>query len=233
MFKDYLNKIYLEACNQNIQNIDQALTMTGPHKVLIDIGCWDGKWTIHFAHIAHAQKILGIEPSSMVAKKAAAKGISVFTMPADQNKWPIPDTSIDCIVSNQVVEHLINLDGYFQEASRVLKPGGIIITSTNNLSSLHNILAICLGWAPFDLTNSSVKASGIGNPYSLHKHAATSNNSSWIHKCIYTSYWLNEWQRIYGLHPLKTYGAGLYPFPAFWGRIFKKYAAFITVINQK
>jgi ubiquinone/menaquinone biosynthesis C-methylase UbiE len=233
MLKKYLTKIYLDACAQNISNIATALALTGPHSHLLDIGCWDGEWTAHFAKIAHAEKTFGIEPVTSPARTAKSRGISVFVTKADQKKWPLPDNSIDCIVSNQVVEHLTDMDKFFQEASRVLKTGGVIITSTNNLSSFHNILAICMGWAPFDLSNSSVKSSGIGNPFSLHKQETSSKDSTWIHKCIYTTKWLNDWQSLYRLQPVMTFGAGLYPFPASFGRFVKKYSAFITTVNRK
>lgn len=43
------------------------------------------------------------------------------------DKWVHPDSSIDFVISNQVLEHVINLPHFFSELSRVLKNGGISI----------------------------------------------------------------------------------------------------------
>lgn len=229
----YFNHIYLSACAINLENICTALSLSSLHKSLLDVGCWDGVHTLNFAKAIHAKKIFGIEPVASAAKQAADKGITVLQMPADKRKWPLPDNSIDCIVSNQVIEHLNDLDQFFSESFRVLSPEGIIITSTNNLSSLHNIFSIFMGWAPFDLANSSYRFSTLGNPLGLHISDPACSEPSWTHKCVYTAYWLNEWQKKYGFTPIKTFGAGLYPFPSSWGRMFPQYSAFITTACQK
>lgn len=232
-FKRLLSRIYNAANDLDIQNIYTAIRLTGPHRSLLDVGCWDGERTIHWAKVSKAKKIYGIEPVKSAAGLARSKGIKTYIMPADKIKWLIPDNSIDCIVSNQVIEHLTDLDRFFTESVRVLAPGGVIITSTNNLSSLHNIVSIIMGWAPFDLANSSYHSSSIGNPFSLHKNDEKCVESTWTHKCVYTAYWLNRWQMLYGLKPVKTLGAGLYPFPAGLGKVFPRYAAFITTVCQK
>ncbi|KKQ75900.1 MAG: hypothetical protein US96_C0002G0013 [Candidatus Woesebacteria bacterium GW2011_GWB1_38_5b] len=233
IIKSLITRSYDSAFEVNIQNIEKSIKSTGPHNSILDVGCWDGKWTIHWAKIAKSKKIWGIEPTKKAANRARTLGVNTFSIPADTIKWPLPSNSIDCIVSNQVIEHLNDMDKFFLEASRVLKPGGVIITSTNNLSSVHNLLAMALGWAPFDLANCSYNSSSLGNPLSLHIHAQKCSEPSWTHKCVYTAYWLNSWQKIYGLIPQFTLGAGLYPFPASWGKVVKTYSAFITVVAKK
>lgn len=42
-----------------------------------------------------------------------------------------PDETFDAIACLSVVEHGIGLDAYFKEASRILKPNGILVTSTD------------------------------------------------------------------------------------------------------
>ncbi|KKQ91487.1 MAG: hypothetical protein UT17_C0007G0013 [Candidatus Woesebacteria bacterium GW2011_GWB1_39_10] len=225
--------MYVQAELLNNQNIIKALQKTGPHSTLLDVGCWDGVNTQVWITAAHAEKSLGIEPVSSAAAKSKKRGIKTFVVKADSGKWPLKDGSVDCIVSNQVVEHLSDLDSFFAQAQRVLKPGGHIITSTNNLSSLHNIFALLMGWAPFDLTNSSSFKWGIGNPLATHRGENDKRGLTWTHKTIYTAHWLMEWQQVYGFIPLEIYGAGLYPLPAVFGRYVAKYSAFITTLCQK
>lgn len=233
MIKQYLAEMYTRALLANDNNVLKALKITGPHKIILDIGCWDGEKTLQMAKHAKAKKILGMELVGSAVKEARKKGIEVFEKQADKDKWPYKDGSIDCVVSNQVVEHLTDLDHYFSEAYRVLKQGGILITSTNNLSSWHNIIALLFGWAPFDLTNSSKFVGGIGNPLAVHRGEVDERGGSWTHKCIYTAKWLNEWQKVYGFNPVKVLGAGYYPFPAYIGRFLSLHCAFITLINKK
>ena len=233
MFKKYLHNLYKEAEDLNTANVMEALKSTGPHEILLDVGCWDGVASQDWISSSQAKTVYGIEPIKFAAEKAEEKGIKTFVIEAERDKWPLKDNSVDCVVSNQVVEHLSNLDHFFSEAERVLKPGGYLITSTNNLSSLHNIFSIILGYAPFDLTNSSSKKIGIGNPFAIHKGESDPRGSSWTHKCVYTPRWLKDWQEAYNLKFKGYLGSGFYPLPASLGKIFKGHSAFITTICQK
>jgi SAM-dependent methyltransferase len=167
------------------------------------------------------------------ALEAQSRGIATFSVRADSAPWPVESASLDCVVSNQVIEHLSDVDHFLAEATRCLRPGGVLVTSTNNLSSWHNVASVFMGWAPFDLTNSSRKANGIGNPLALHKGEALEQGASWCHKCVYTERWLNEWFELYGLDPVRTYGAGYYPLPGAVGRVLRRHCAFITLVSRK
>ena len=43
---------------------------------------------------------------------------------------PFADNSFDCVVSQEVIEHLPYDEGIFEDMRRVLKPGGIVILGT-------------------------------------------------------------------------------------------------------
>lgn len=230
--KRYLNSMYSDAERINIENVIAALKRSGPHKTLLDVGCWDGENTLKWAAAATAEKIYGIETIAKARIIAEKNHIKTFGIRADVDKWPIRSHSLDCIVSNQVVEHLTNMDHFFSESFRVLKKGGYLISSTNNLSSWHNIFSLVLGWTPFDFTNCSSKGLGIGNPLAIHQGEKTYRGSSWTHKCIYTTKWLEEWGALYGFKAIDVLGAGYYPFPGYLGRYEKKHCAFITTIMQ-
>lgn len=232
--KSYLHYIYNQAMIINDQNVCLALKgSSGGGYSLLDIGCWDGEKTLKYAQSAWATEIYGIEIVPEKAKEAEQKWIKTFALVADREKWPFEDESLDYIVSNQVIEHLSDVDHFISEATRVLKKWGVLVTSTNNLSSWHNIFALLLGWAPFDLTNSSTRAIGIWNPLALHSGETTLNGDSWTHKTIFTTRWLNDWFKLYWLESIKDYGSWYYPFPTGFGKFFKKHSAFITLVNKK
>lgn len=49
----------------------------------------------------------------------------------DMTRTTFPDASFEAIASLSVVEHGVDLDAYLHEAARLLKPGGVLITSTD------------------------------------------------------------------------------------------------------
>ncbi len=57
----------------------------------------------------------------------------------------------DYITSLSVIEHGVNIENYFKEMNRVLKKGGMLLTSTdywydkiNNSAKVFFFLAVCL-----------------------------------------------------------------------------------------
>ena len=49
----------------------------------------------------------------------------------DVSKTPFPDSYFDGITSLSVIEHGVNIDAYYSEMSRLLQPGGLLLTSTD------------------------------------------------------------------------------------------------------
>ena len=232
MLKKLLIKTYKNARELNDSFVIESIKKFGPFESVLDVGCWDGELTLEYSKAAEAKRILGIENDKSIENSAKDKGIEVSFLEADKDRWPIEDESLDCVVSNQVIEHLTDVDHFLSESNRVLKKGGYLITSTNNLGSWHNIWALVFGWAPFDLSNASKKGLGIGNPLSANKGGSI-DGASGIHKCIYTPYWLFEWQKLYGFEKVNHFGSGLYPLPSIFGNIFKKNAAFMILTVRK
>ena len=57
----------------------------------------------------------------------------------DITKTPFPDAHYDGITSLSVIEHGVDLDAYFKEMSRLLQPGGLLVTSTDYWpDKIHN-----------------------------------------------------------------------------------------------
>jgi len=49
----------------------------------------------------------------------------------------VEDGSFDCVLSSQVLEHVVSPQKYLTEARRVLKPGGALILSTHGIWPYH------------------------------------------------------------------------------------------------
>ena len=73
-------------------------------------------------------EVKGLDLSSQAPKLSPDLNIEVFN--ADENQWPYPENSFDCVYSKSFIEHLHNPESYALEAFRVLKPGGVLLTLT-------------------------------------------------------------------------------------------------------
>ena len=95
-------------------------------------------------------------------------------------RWPLPDACLEAVNSEQFIEHLSREDAraYLREAFRVLRPGGVIRTTTPDLAGLCRTL---LERAPGDL------AVHREHGYEAATHGEMFNNYaySWGHRQLY------------------------------------------------
>jgi SAM-dependent methyltransferase len=161
------------------------------------------------------------------ARLARSRGVNV-TVSDLTNAFPFGDASFDLVHSNQVIEHVANIDHFLGETNRVLKVGGAAVISTENGSSWHNIFAAVMGWQIFSSTNVSGLSIGIGNPLALHRGTPL-DLASWTHKTIFNYRGLLEILELHGLTVVQALGAGYYPLPAYVGRLDVRHAHFMTV----
>jgi SAM-dependent methyltransferase len=130
------------------------------------LGCGRGDQTINWNGKIGASELNGVEISWEAARAAKEKGVDVVVCDANR-PLPFIDNAFDVVISNQVIEHLANVDVSLSEVNRVLKDSGYAVVSTENLASWHNIVALLFGLRPFSLHYSSVR--DVGNPFSPHE----------------------------------------------------------------
>jgi SAM-dependent methyltransferase len=212
----------------NLANIARALDGVPAGGALVDLGCADGVRTLDFAARARARSVHGVEVTSEHADAARTRGVNVVE--ADLNEQlPFEDALFDVVISNQVIEHLSDTDRFVSEIRRILRPGGLAITSTENLASWHNISALLMGWQPFSLTNVSTRALGIGNPVALHR-GEEPGLRSWEHLRVFAHRGLRELFEAHEFIVSNVLGAGYHPLGARVGRLDPRHSAFLTVI---
>jgi 2-polyprenyl-3-methyl-5-hydroxy-6-metoxy-1,4-benzoquinol methylase len=61
---------------------------------------------------------------------------------------PFPNNSFDLVISDDLIEHLVETDEYARELMRVLRPGGWLMLSTPNLAAWFNRLGLLAGLQP-------------------------------------------------------------------------------------
>jgi len=234
-YRNVGQRAFAQALAHNDENIARALAAHRPIPSLLDLGCDDGSRTEFYAKAAGASDVHGVELVASRASLARERGIDVVS--ADLGgRLPFADQSFDAVVSNQVIEHLFDTDLFLTEAFRVLRPGGLIVTSTENLASWHNVASLVLGWQPFSLTNVSSVGS-VGNPLGLavggEVTALVPGEVSWQHRRVFAARGLVELHRAHGFTELSLAGAGYYPLPSRVARLNPGHAAFITVSGRR
>jgi hypothetical protein len=115
------------------------------------------------------------------------------------------------------------------EIYRILKPHGYAVVSTENLSSMDNIFALLLGYAPFSMDYDGIK---IANPFSsCEKSSIRLPRIYSTHIHIFTYKALSDFFKYFGFEIEKVVGAGsIFPLLSM---IDSKHARFITIKARK
>jgi SAM-dependent methyltransferase len=77
----------------------------------------------------------------------------------EDGRLPVNSSEYDCVLSSQVLEHVLSPTDYLGECYRVLKPGGTLILSTHGLFEDHSCPADYWRWTAAGLQK-SVEAAG-------------------------------------------------------------------------
>jgi SAM-dependent methyltransferase len=219
-------RLYARAVELNQRNILGLLTPDSTAS-LLDLGCDDGLWTAELAARLRARRVYGVE--IVPAKSTQASHREILVVQADlSDSLPFRDAYFDVVHSNQVIEHVPDIDVFVQEAFRVLRPGGYAVFSTENASSWHNIGAAIMGWQIFSATNVSKRVAGLGNPLALHRNSG-GIEPSWTHKTVMNYRGLLELLVVHGFTRPRVLGAGYHPLPASIARLDARHAHFLAV----
>ncbi len=118
----------------------------GPLRVL-DLGCGAGTPTRGLMQDPARFCVVGADISAQ-ALDAYRRATGRPTVRLDAEHLPFAAHSLDVVVSDDVVEHLVDTDSYAREIGRVLVPGGWLFLSTPNLAAWFNRLSLLAGIQP-------------------------------------------------------------------------------------
>jgi len=116
---------------------------------LVELGCGDGSLLIEVANALSIRDVYGVDIDEVALKKATDRGVKVFKADLNSDPLPFKDGFFDVVLTEEVIEHLVNPDNAIREARRVLKAGGLFLLSTPNLAWWLNRLALLLGYQPY------------------------------------------------------------------------------------
>ncbi len=104
--------------------------------VLLDFGCGSGAQTCLFA--GEFSSVIGLDVSLPLLRElragAFARGQQGIILPLayDGDHFPLRDSSVDCAVSFEVLEHVEHERQVLSELARVIRPGGLLAISVPN-----------------------------------------------------------------------------------------------------
>ncbi len=158
--KKYFSKIVAQAfddAEKFISTKTLEFTLTSNKKVtIVDVGCGIGDKTIKMLSKLPKHKILDIYGLDILpTEKIIDKTLLYKKLDVEKDKYPFSANSIDIVICNQVIEHLLDKDFLIAEVHRILKKGGLFMLATENIASLDNIVSLVLGQEPVTQVTSS------------------------------------------------------------------------------
>ncbi len=112
---------------------------------LLDVGCGAGEVSARFG--AAGWRVFGLELIRAQASRARGVGIAVAVGEASSG-FPFRSGEFDLVFAGEIIEHLIDTDGFLAEIHRVLRGGGVLVLTTPNLASFENRLRLFFGRYP-------------------------------------------------------------------------------------
>ena len=103
--------------------------------VLLDAGCGRAVPVLR-KFIGRAARLIGVD---LVEFTDVPPGIEIHR--ADLSAIPLPDATVDVVMSRSVFEHLENPVTVYREFARILRPGGHIIFLTANMWDYATLVA--------------------------------------------------------------------------------------------
>ena len=105
-------------------------------QTILVVGCGFGFDEKNIKSLFPDVDLWSIDISAEMLKLASASGSPGQFSLALAEKLPFPDRSFHRVLSREVIEHVISPKAMLKEIDRVLRPGGIVVVTTENEESL-------------------------------------------------------------------------------------------------
>jgi ubiquinone/menaquinone biosynthesis C-methylase UbiE len=98
---------------------------------VLEVGCGTGNYIITIQELIGCT-CTGVDPSRQMLEKAHKRSQQIQFESGRAENLNFPDASFDLVFSVDVIHHVMDRPAYYQDAFRVLKPGGLICTVTDS-----------------------------------------------------------------------------------------------------
>ena len=99
----------------------------------LELGCGSGGFGALLRESRHDAHVIGVEIHPPSAQEARQRLNSVIEQPVETALESIPAGSIDCVICNDVLEHLLDPWSVLLQIKRVLQPHGSVVSSIPNV----------------------------------------------------------------------------------------------------
>jgi len=106
---------------------------------LLDFGCGTGAMTRFFAERGYRVEGLDISPSIIEQNREQSPGIK-FHLVEPERPTQLPAGAFDAVFCSEVIEHVYDVTTVFEEFSRILRPGGLLIITTPYHARIKNVV---------------------------------------------------------------------------------------------
>ncbi|HEX5421272.1 MAG TPA: class I SAM-dependent methyltransferase [Gammaproteobacteria bacterium] len=110
---------------------------------VIDIGAGMGALSARLTHAGYRVQACDLYPEAFIAEGIECIGVDA------SGRLPFADRSADIALAVELVEHIEGHETLFNEAWRVLRPGGLFLFTTPNILSLKSRLSFLLTGYPY------------------------------------------------------------------------------------
>jgi SAM-dependent methyltransferase len=117
----------------------------GDGVVIVDFGCGDGRIIKEMQVLNPNARFIGLDVSeTALARASAFLPAAEFYKVIDGGAFPLADSSVDFLITSEVIEHVYDTRKAFSEISRVLTLGGRLLLTTPYHGFVKNLLILLL-----------------------------------------------------------------------------------------
>jgi SAM-dependent methyltransferase len=130
--RNQTHETYTEPKLNFVDWVMNRIKLRGDERIL-DVGCGPGRYYNYLLEKHPDVSYIGLDFSGGMMEGHKANDRLVR---APMHEIPFPDDSFDIVMANHVMYLAPDVDAVLQETKRVLKPGGLFITSTNSVTTM-------------------------------------------------------------------------------------------------
>lgn len=109
---------------------------------ILEVGCSDGSFARSL--LKEGREIWGIEMNEIAAKEAKAVCNQVLVGDFDKVFDSIPKNYFDCVIFNDVLEHIYSPWEVLRKVKKILTSHGVMVTSIPNFRFIANVIEVIL-----------------------------------------------------------------------------------------